>query len=208
MPFLFVRDVRRRYTTTYLKMANVEQACLNRSFNATLALEACYYRVCVWEVGFWVVGAPTTQNPHDVPLQFVQARSGVLPLSRRTPPASAAPNKQTGGPARSWPPTPTYAWPEAWSTTTGCPGRNPANPTNSPPPASDEGFIELSHTCPPPPDHQNPTGPDQDAPKAPTPDPEPVIPPSKRPPDRLSQDPGATSSKVGFGGVGGGATSS
>ena len=44
------------------------------------------------------------------------------------------PNKPTGGPGPSPPPTPNFGSPDPWSPTSDCPGRNPPSQANSPPP--------------------------------------------------------------------------
>ena len=66
-------------------------------------------------------------------------------------------------------------------------GNDPDNPTNSHPPASDEGFVNSAHTSTPQPTHRNPLNPDPDDPKAPENRHEPATQPSKRQPDQHQQ---------------------
>src|SRR5664280_699675 len=108
--------------------------------------------------------------------------------SSRTPWAGprqrcAPPNKPTGGPGSSSPPTPSCAWPAASSTTCAFPGNDNANPAGSPPPASEGDFADFNQHWAPQPVHQNRRHPVPDAPKAPAPNDELATQPSKRPPD-------------------------
>ena len=96
----------------------------------------------------------------------------------------APPNKQTAGRGSSSPRSHNYASLATWSTTTGCHGNDPANHTNSPPPASAEGFSDFAPPSAPQPTHQNPHEPDPADPKAPENRPEPATQPSRKQPDQ------------------------
>src|ERR1035437_6179060 len=56
----------------------------------------------------------------------------------------APPNKPTGGPGYSSPPTPTSPWPAGSPPTCACPGNDNANPAGSPPPASEGDFADFN----------------------------------------------------------------
>ena len=80
--------------------------------------------------------------------------------------------------------TPSSAWPAATSRTSDCPGNDPANPTNSPPPASGEDFADSCAHRHPSQSTENHDHPDPDDPRAPENRPEPATRPSKGPRER------------------------
>ncbi len=89
----------------------------------------------------------STSTPVGVPT-YAASTSSTPSGSSRTPwagphPRCGPPNKPTGGPGSSPPPTPNSASPGPWSTTSACPGNDNENPADSHPPASGEDFDDL-----------------------------------------------------------------
>ncbi len=108
-----------------------------------------------------------------------------------TTPDCAPPNKPTGGPGSSPPPTPNFGSPDPWSPTSDCPGKNPPNQANSPPLVSGAGFDDLPQPSAHPPTHQNPAKQAPDARKGPA---EPPNPPPSDQENRQDGEPGLIAS--------------